>query len=144
MKRRIMLGTYVLSAGYYDAYYLRAQKVRTLIARDFADAFQEGGRDRDADGAHCQPSGWAKRQPIHCRCILLIYIQLQDLWRVFRASRFPAARTKAWLTNRHANLRTALRRRPSFASRASFRAGWRLPIVKSPQLRCWISFTKNL
>ncbi|MBS1855076.1 MAG: Asp-tRNA(Asn)/Glu-tRNA(Gln) amidotransferase subunit GatA [Acidobacteria bacterium] len=40
-KRRIMLGTYVLSAGYYDAYYLKAQKVRTLIARDFANAFQQ-------------------------------------------------------------------------------------------------------
>ena len=40
-KRRIMLGTYVLSAGYYDAYYLKAQKVRALIARDFAAAFQE-------------------------------------------------------------------------------------------------------
>jgi aspartyl-tRNA(Asn)/glutamyl-tRNA(Gln) amidotransferase subunit A len=39
VKRRIMLGTYALSAGYYDAYYLKAQKVRTLIARDFADAF---------------------------------------------------------------------------------------------------------
>jgi aspartyl-tRNA(Asn)/glutamyl-tRNA(Gln) amidotransferase subunit A len=40
-KRRIMLGTYVLSAGYYDAYYLKAQKVRALIARDFAKAFEE-------------------------------------------------------------------------------------------------------
>jgi aspartyl-tRNA(Asn)/glutamyl-tRNA(Gln) amidotransferase subunit A len=40
VKRRIMLGTYVLSAGYYDAYYLKAQKVRTLIARDFAQAFE--------------------------------------------------------------------------------------------------------
>jgi aspartyl-tRNA(Asn)/glutamyl-tRNA(Gln) amidotransferase subunit A len=40
-KRRIMLGTYVLSAGYYDAYYLRAQKVRALVARDFAHAFQQ-------------------------------------------------------------------------------------------------------
>jgi aspartyl-tRNA(Asn)/glutamyl-tRNA(Gln) amidotransferase subunit A len=40
-KRRIMLGTYVLSAGYYDAYYLKAQKVRALIARDFAHAFQQ-------------------------------------------------------------------------------------------------------
>jgi aspartyl-tRNA(Asn)/glutamyl-tRNA(Gln) amidotransferase subunit A len=39
VKRRIVLGTYALSAGYYDAYYLRAQKVRALIARDFADAF---------------------------------------------------------------------------------------------------------
>jgi aspartyl-tRNA(Asn)/glutamyl-tRNA(Gln) amidotransferase subunit A len=40
VKRRIMLGTYVLSSGYYDAYYVRAQKVRALIARDFSDAFE--------------------------------------------------------------------------------------------------------
>ncbi len=41
VKRRIMLGTYALSAGYYDAYYLKAQKVRTLIKADFDAAFQE-------------------------------------------------------------------------------------------------------
>jgi aspartyl-tRNA(Asn)/glutamyl-tRNA(Gln) amidotransferase subunit A len=41
VKRRIMLGTYALSAGYYDAYYLRAQKVRTLIRRDFERAFEQ-------------------------------------------------------------------------------------------------------
>ena len=41
VKRRIMLGTYVLSAGYYDAYYLKAQRVRTLIARDFSQAFEK-------------------------------------------------------------------------------------------------------
>jgi aspartyl-tRNA(Asn)/glutamyl-tRNA(Gln) amidotransferase subunit A len=40
VKRRIMLGTYALSAGYYDAYYIRAQKVRTLIKRDFERAFE--------------------------------------------------------------------------------------------------------
>jgi aspartyl-tRNA(Asn)/glutamyl-tRNA(Gln) amidotransferase subunit A len=40
VKRRIMLGTFVLSTGYYDAYYLRAQKVRTLVRRDFEAAFQ--------------------------------------------------------------------------------------------------------
>jgi aspartyl-tRNA(Asn)/glutamyl-tRNA(Gln) amidotransferase subunit A len=40
VKRRIMLGTYALSAGYYDAYYLKAQKVRTLIKRDFDEAFK--------------------------------------------------------------------------------------------------------
>src|ERR1700674_247485 len=41
VKRRIILGTYVLSSGYYDAFYLRAQKVRTLIRRDFLEAFKE-------------------------------------------------------------------------------------------------------
>ena len=41
VKRRIMLGTYALSAGYYDAYYLKAQKVRTLLTRDFDEAFQK-------------------------------------------------------------------------------------------------------
>jgi aspartyl-tRNA(Asn)/glutamyl-tRNA(Gln) amidotransferase subunit A len=40
VRRRVMLGTYALSAGYYDAYYLKAQKVRTLIAQDFERAFQ--------------------------------------------------------------------------------------------------------
>ncbi len=39
VRRRILLGTYVLSSGYYDAYYSRAQKVRSLVARDFAEAF---------------------------------------------------------------------------------------------------------
>ena len=42
VKRRVMIGTYVLSAGYYDAYYVQAQKVRTLIKRDFEDAFHAG------------------------------------------------------------------------------------------------------
>lgn len=41
VKRRIMLGTYVLSAGYYDAYYLKAQKVRALIKKDFENAFKD-------------------------------------------------------------------------------------------------------
>jgi aspartyl-tRNA(Asn)/glutamyl-tRNA(Gln) amidotransferase subunit A len=41
VQRRILIGTYVLSSGYYDAYYLRAQKLRTLIARDFSEAFQK-------------------------------------------------------------------------------------------------------
>ena len=41
VKRRILIGTYVLSAGYYDAYYVKAQKVRKLIANDFNNAFKE-------------------------------------------------------------------------------------------------------
>jgi len=42
VRRRVMIGTYVLSAGYYDAYYIRAQKVRTLIKRDFEQCFDAG------------------------------------------------------------------------------------------------------
>ena len=42
VKRRIMIGTYVLSAGFYDAYYIRAQKVRTLIQNDFTEVFKQG------------------------------------------------------------------------------------------------------
>jgi len=42
VQRRVMIGTYVLSAGFYDAYYVRAQKVRTLIKRDFEDTFNAG------------------------------------------------------------------------------------------------------
>ena len=42
VKRRIMIGTYVLSAGYYDAYYVRAQKIRTLIKRDFETVYAQG------------------------------------------------------------------------------------------------------
>jgi len=42
VKRRILIGTYALSAGYYDAYYLKAQKVRALIAKDFKTAFDSG------------------------------------------------------------------------------------------------------
>jgi aspartyl-tRNA(Asn)/glutamyl-tRNA(Gln) amidotransferase subunit A len=41
VRRRVMLGTYALSSGYYDAYYLKAQKVRTLIKRDFDMAFEQ-------------------------------------------------------------------------------------------------------
>ena len=41
VQRRILIGAYVLSAGYYDAYYLKAQKLRTLIARDFSQAFEK-------------------------------------------------------------------------------------------------------
>jgi aspartyl-tRNA(Asn)/glutamyl-tRNA(Gln) amidotransferase subunit A len=41
VRRRVLIGTYVLSAGYYDAYYIKAQKVRTLIARDFEEAWDK-------------------------------------------------------------------------------------------------------
>ena len=71
VKRRIMLGTYALSAGYYDAYYLKAQKVRTLLTRDFDEAFQKV----DAIVTPTSPTaafGWARNRMIRWRCILPI------------------------------------------------------------------------
>ena len=66
--RRIMLGTFALSAGYYDAYYLKAQQARTLIRRDFDDGLRVGGR---AGYAHLAGSGlsrWERRPATRCRC----------------------------------------------------------------------------
>ena len=92
VKRRIVLGTYVLSAGYYDAYYLKGQKVRALIAQDFRDAFTRWTRSL-RPLSRCRPSNWASARTTRSRCILLIYIQLQDRWREFRESRCPAERS---------------------------------------------------
>ena len=68
VKRRIMLGTYVLSAGYYDAYYLKAQQVRTLILRDYEQAL----RPRvDVVAMPTSPTPAfriGERCPIRCRC----------------------------------------------------------------------------
>ena len=71
VKRRILIGTYVLSAGYYDAYYLRAQKVRTLIKRDFENVFaRRHRRDPDAGDADRPPSASPTRAlaSIRSRC----------------------------------------------------------------------------
>ena len=69
VKRRIMLGTYALSAGYYDAFYLKAQKVRTLIKRDFDEVFESGF---DALVAPTSPDGRVQVRgphwPIRSRC----------------------------------------------------------------------------
>ena len=69
VKRRIMLGTYVLSAGYYDAYYLKAQQVRTLIRRDYDQAFAARRRRRDADEPDAGVPARRARSTIRCRCI---------------------------------------------------------------------------
>jgi aspartyl-tRNA(Asn)/glutamyl-tRNA(Gln) amidotransferase subunit A len=70
VQRRILIGTYVLSAGYYDAYYLQAQKVRTLIKRDFENVFADGV---DAILTPATPSAafaiGEKAAPIRSRCI---------------------------------------------------------------------------
>ena len=66
VKRRIMIGTYVLSAGYYDAYYVKAQKVRTLIKRDFDEAWEKV----DVILTPATPSAAFSRErsPTRCRC----------------------------------------------------------------------------
>ena len=68
VKRRIMLGTYALSSGYYDAYYGRAQRVRTKIAEDFAAAFEQVDFDRHADRADASRSRSARRPATRSRC----------------------------------------------------------------------------
>ncbi len=69
VRRRVLIGTYVLSAGYYDAYYLKAQRVRTLIARDFAAAFERGRLHPDPDGAIGRLRHRREERTIRSRCI---------------------------------------------------------------------------
>ena len=69
VQRRILIGTYVLSAGYYDAYYSRAQKLRTLIMRDFDQAFEKCDVLLTPDDARSGLRAWAPRPPIRWRCI---------------------------------------------------------------------------
>ena len=69
VKRRIMIGTYVLSAGFYDAYYTQAQKVRTLIARDFEQAWEQVRRASSPRPRRPPPSRSATRSTIRWRCI---------------------------------------------------------------------------
>ena len=69
--QRLMIGTYVLSAGYYDAYYVRAQKIRTLIKRDFETVVRQRRRRdpdaRDAVGRLRHRREWSR--PTRSRCI---------------------------------------------------------------------------
>ena len=79
-KRRIMLGTYVLSHGYYDAYYLKAQKVRALIARDFGRLSKRWMRL----SRRCRPfprSRSARRSTIRWTCICPTFTPLPAIWR---------------------------------------------------------------
>ncbi len=73
VKRRIMLGTYALSAGYYDAYYLRAQKVRTLLTRDFDEAFRKVDAIVTPSSRTAAPRSWARIRMIRWLCIWLIF-----------------------------------------------------------------------
>ena len=67
VKRRILIGTYALSSGYYDAYYVRAQKARTLIARDFETAFATCDLDR-VPGGESAPRSRSTRRAIPTAC----------------------------------------------------------------------------
>ena len=69
VQRRILIGTYVLSAGYYDAYYLRAQKVRALILRDFIDVFTTVDGSADAHRADRRLCAGREEWMIRSRCI---------------------------------------------------------------------------
>ena len=69
VKRRIMLGTYALSAGYYDAYYLKAQKSTHAADARFRRGIQKSGRDRRARPVRLRHSSWAKKWMIRWRCI---------------------------------------------------------------------------
>ncbi len=68
VKRRIMIGTYVLSAGFYDAYFNQAQKVRALIARDFLNVWSECDLLLTPTAPR-RRSAWARRATIRSRCI---------------------------------------------------------------------------
>ena len=80
MKRRIMMGTYALSAGYYDAYYLKAQRVRRLISNDFIEAFKKV----DVILGPTTPPLLlisVKKRMIPLACICLIFTPLPLIWR---------------------------------------------------------------
>ena len=94
VKRRIMIGTYVLSAGYYDAYYLRAQKIRTLIKQRFRGCLcRWRGCDPDARDAVRRLRHWREgSMPIRSRCISTTSSPSRSTWRACRASLCRAAR----------------------------------------------------
>ena len=90
VKRRIMLGTYALSSGYYDAYYGRAQRVRTKIAEDFRAAFEHGRLHRHADARRPSPSSSARRPTTRWRCTSTTTSPCRCRWPASRRSRSPA------------------------------------------------------
>ena len=95
VKRRIMLGTYALSAGYYDAYYLKALKVRRLIRQDYDQAFAEGRSDRRPGHHQHGVQDRRKGRTIRWRCTWSICTPSAPTWPASAASRFPAASAPA-------------------------------------------------
>ena len=119
-----MIGTYVLSAGYYDAYYLRAQKVRTLIKKDFEDCFAER-RQRDPDagdavgGVRHRRKG--RRDPIemYLNDIFTVTVNMAGLPGIS----VPAGMDRARSAARPATDRTSVRRGDAVLARRGDRAG---------------------
>ncbi len=92
VKRRILIGTYVLSAGYYDAYYKQAQRVRTLIARDFVDAFTQC----DVILAPTAPSAAFAVGDVYERCVYHSCIACRTAGAVV-THRFKQGRAATWV-----------------------------------------------
>ena len=125
VKRRIMLGTYALSAGYYDAYYGKAQKVRTLIRRDFEDAFERVRRDRRARPRRASPFKLGeKADPLamYLTDVFTIPVNLAGM----PGLSVPAGFTQAGPADRAAAHRPRLRRGDAAARGARLRARDRL------------------
>ena len=80
VQRRIMLGTYALSAGYYEAFYLKAQKVRTLIARDYARRLREAATCWPRPRRPPPPSSLARRPRTRCRCTWPTSTRCRPAW----------------------------------------------------------------
>ena len=128
VKRRIILGTYVLSSGYYDAYYLRAQKVRELIRRDFAKAFEKVDAVNLADVSRSsiqvrrtrrRSIANVSRRHFHHRSQPGRHLRNQRSMRFRRAERTSSA-------DRFAVVRQTAGRSAHFANRARLRAKHRL------------------
>ena len=94
VKRRIMLGTYALSSGYYDAYYGRAQKVRTLISRDFAAAW-ERSTSSPRRPPRASRSSSARRPPTRSRCTSTTSAPCRCRWPASPASRSRTGSARA-------------------------------------------------
>ena len=126
VRRRVMIGTYVLSAGYYDAYYLRAQKVRTLIKKDFEDCFAKG---INAILTPATPSaafgvgekGGADPVEMYLNDIFTVTVNMAGLPGIA----VPAGKDSAGSAARPATDRASVRRRDAVLARRGGRAGGR-------------------
>jgi aspartyl-tRNA(Asn)/glutamyl-tRNA(Gln) amidotransferase subunit A len=133
-KRRIMLGTHVLSSGYYDAYYLKAQKVRTLIARDFSGAFGEVDAIVAVPGV---PAGRETRRSLADVSLGHLHDHREPGRNSLheRALRPHGGRP----AGRHADSHPALRRARNVPSGQRFRAGGRVRGLKVHSVRHFLA-----